>query len=251
MIQPAWAVLTSTSGNLVVPTQGASVAGIAVTGTWGGSIPVQVTFDGVNWTTIYTLAANTTFALPVATALAIQILASSLTSGSATVTVTPNVGTSPLISPQQFLSPNNPIRADSSTSELNSLASGGVALSAVVLSNVPGDGAGNGFTTLKAKLSLGSVTFVAPAAVYGWLLCADDGTNYESYTTGTSTTTPPVTRSPDFVWAIYAASNAWIVDAYAAQGAPVCAKMKMCFWNMGGVTLASSGNSCNLYYTIP
>ena len=82
---------------------------------------------------------------------------------------------------QELLNANNPQRADSSTSELNSLVNGGVALSAVTLSNVQSDSAGLGYPETKGKLALGSAAFTANGAVYGWLLCADDGTNYEYY----------------------------------------------------------------------
>lgn len=148
---------------------------------------------------------------------------------------------------QEFLNSNNPQRADA-TSDLNSLASGGVALCTNVLSNVQADGKGQGFPECKGKLSLASAAFAANAAVYGWLLQADDGTNYESYISGTSTTTPPVARPPDFIWPVNNQTAAQIVTAWAAQGAPICAAMKLLVWNMTGVALAASGNSVNLYF---
>lgn len=148
---------------------------------------------------------------------------------------------------QEFLNANNPQRADAS-SDLNSLANGGSVTCTNVLSNVQADGKGQGFPEVKAKLSLAALTPVAPAAVYGWLICADDGSNYETTVTS-STTVPPLARPPDFIWSIgVATSTAQIVDAWATQGAPICATMKLVVWNVAGVALASSGNSVNLYF---
>lgn len=147
---------------------------------------------------------------------------------------------------QELLNANNPIRADSGT-DLDSMASGGVVLCTPVLSNVQGDAAGLGYPVIKAKLSLSSAAFGANAAIYGWLLCADDATNYEYYKSGTSTTTAPVARAPDFTWPLYNVNAAQIIDAYAVRGAPICAHMKMLVWAMGGVTLGT-GNTINLYY---
>lgn len=151
---------------------------------------------------------------------------------------------------QELLNANNPQRADGTT-DLNSLANGGVVLCAPTsaLSNVQGDSKGLGYPEVKGKLSLASAAFVAPAAVYGWLLQADDGTNYETYVSGTSTSTPPVARAPDFTWAVEGATQACIKDAWAAQGAPICATLKLLIWNMTGVALAASGNSINLYFS--
>lgn len=149
---------------------------------------------------------------------------------------------------QALLNANNPQRADSSTSELNSLVNGGVVESAIVLSNVQGDSKGLGYPEVMGKLALGSAAFGANAAVFGWLLTANDGTNYETFASGTSTTTPPMARDPDFIWPIENVTQAAIKSVFAARGAIICATQKMLFWNMTGVTLAASGNSCNLYY---
>lgn len=151
---------------------------------------------------------------------------------------------------QELLNSNNPILAIST--DLNSLASGGVVLSTLTaLSNVQADSQGLGYPEVKGKLSLASAAFVSPAAVYGWLLQADDGTNYETFVSGTSTTTPPVARAADFIWSVETpgTAQACIKDAWAAQGAVICAKIKLLVWNMTGVALASSGNTVNLYYS--
>lgn len=150
---------------------------------------------------------------------------------------------------KEQLSPNGAQRADSAVSELNSLASNGVVLCAPVLSNVQGDGKGDGYPEVKGKLSLGSAAFGANGAIFGWLLQADDGTNYESYITTSPSTNPPCPRPADFVWQVENATQAVIRDAWAAQGAPICANMKLLIWNATGVALAASGNSINLYYS--
>lgn len=147
---------------------------------------------------------------------------------------------------QELLNANNPIAA--LTTELDSLASNGVVLSATVVSNVQGDSAGLGYPELLGKLALGSAAFGVNAAVFGWLLQANDGTNYETYISTSPSTTPPCSRLPDFVWSIDNATQAQIRDAWAAAGAPICAKQKLLIWNNTGVALAATGNSLNFYF---
>lgn len=154
----------------------------------------------------------------------------------------------------ELLNTNNPQRADSSSANTDinvtgGLANGSVVLCSVVLSNIQGDSKGLGYPEVKGKLTLASAAFTSPAAAYGWLLQADDGTNYETFTSGTSTTTPPAARPPDFIWAVEGTTQQCIKDAWAAQGAPICATMKLLVWNLTGATWASSGNSVNLYFS--
>ena len=149
---------------------------------------------------------------------------------------------------QGLLNANNPQRADGTT-DLNSLASNGVKLCTVTLSNVQADGKGLGYPEVKGKLTLASAAFTQSPYIYGWLLQADDGTNYETYNTGATATTPPCARPPDFTWAVDAVTQACIRDSWAAFGAPICANMQLLIWNQTGVQLAASGNSVNLYYS--
>lgn len=146
---------------------------------------------------------------------------------------------------QELLNANNPISA--LTTELNSLANNGVALSGTVVSNKQGDSAGLGYPYCRAKLALGSAAFGTSAAVFGWWMSADDGTNYEtSLQTSGTTTTPPVARNPDFVWGI---DNVTQASLRVVEGrVPNCANNKLLLWNRTGVALAASGNSLNIYF---
>lgn len=153
----------------------------------------------------------------------------------------------------QGLNPYNPIRADTSgASELNGLASGSFALCSQVLSNTQNDGQGLGYTSVTARLTVGSGAYSGSPAIYGWLLRADDGATYETFLSGLPVTNiAPKARTADFVWPIDPTPQACIVDAVATQGAPVCPAMKLLIWNQAGIQLGSGSNSVNLYYSIP
>lgn len=160
----------------------------------------------------------------------------------------------------QNLNPNNPIRADSANSELNSLASGNVVLCAPALTNVQNDGQGLGYSSVTARLTVTSGAYSGSPYIAGWLLRADDGVILETYNTSggvgaSGQPSPPKARAADFTWPIDPVGQPCVVDAVAPLGAPICGKMQLLLWNQAGMALGSGagsgGNSVNLFYSMP
>ncbi len=137
------------------------------------------------------------------------------------------------------------------TTELNSLANNAVAVSSVagasgVLDN-SASAAGDGSIVGDVELTLAALGGT-PTAGYGlsvWFLRSFDGTTFEGYTSGT-TSTAPLNRPPDLVFSFggQATPNSPIIAPDVAM--PVGHFKALAWSNGSGVALGATGNSLKI-----
>lgn len=151
--------------------------------------------------------------------------------------------------------------------ELNGLANGGVAIcSGELWSNVQsipqGSLAGGGWPGYilgELYLDTPPAVYVAPSAIYGWILSAYDGTNYQSIlnnmVSGGTTTTPPLPDIADFTWNLNIDSSVRTQRRHvrSSRPAPICAKNYLVLWYYSAGSsppaLAATNNSfVKLYF---
>lgn len=149
----------------------------------------------------------------------------------------------------------NPVVTNTS-GQLSGLVVNGIYLSTTVFSNMSGDLAGSGgggYPLAWGVLYTGNPTSGAwgasgSPAIYGWILPAFNGIDFETplQTAGT-TTTQPVARAADFVWPLDSNTSGQVRPMLAPV--PICSGMKMLFWNQAGELLGASGCRCSLHFT--